>query len=69
MSGDIESARRKLNAKVLGRDGVSGTAVGLKGGSPCLKVYVRDAAAAKAVPSSVDGFPVVTETTGTFRRL
>lgn len=69
MSAGIEAARKKLNAKVLGRDGVSGTAIGLKGGSPCLKVYVRDAAAAKGVPPSVGGFPVVTEVTGTFRRL
>lgn len=69
MSGDIRDALKKLNAQVLGRDGVTGTAVGQKGGSPCLKVYVRDAKAAAGVPSKVDGFRVVTETTGVFRRL
>lgn len=69
MGGDIREALKKLNDRVLGRDGVTGTAVGAKGGSPCLKVYVRDSKAASGVPSKVDGFSVVTEVAGVFRRL
>lgn len=69
MAGDIESAQKSLNAKVLGKKGVSGTAIGMKGGGPCLKVYVSDAAAGRSVPKKVGGFPVVVETTGAFRRL
>jgi hypothetical protein len=66
---DIKAAQAELNATVLGRDGVSGTAIGLHGGSPCLKVYVRDAKAARGLPKRVRGFRVVTEATGDFRRL
>ena len=66
---DIKAALSKLNAKVLGREGVTGTAIGQKAGSPCLKVYVKDADSGRTVPSRVDGYPVVVETTGTFRRL
>jgi len=67
MGSDLEAARRKLTDKVMGRAGISGTAVGEKGGKPCLKVYVSDGKAAKGVPRSVDGFRVVVEKTGTFR--
>ncbi len=69
MSGDIKAAHRKLTGKVMGRDGISGTAIGQKGGKPCLKVYVSDSKAGRSVPSNVGGFPVVVEKTGGFRRL
>lgn len=69
MTDDIQAALSKLNAKVLGRDGVTGTAIGQKAGAPCLKVYVSDAKSGGSVPSNVNGFPVVVETTGKFRRL
>ena len=54
---------------MLGKAGVTGTAIGMKGGGPCLKVYVSDKGAASSIPKKVDGFPVVVETTGSFRRL
>jgi hypothetical protein len=68
-AGQLDAARRELNARVMGRPGVSGTAIGERGGKPCLKVYVSDAAASGSVPKSVGGFPVVVETTGLFKRL
>ena len=69
MADDIRGAQRKLNDKVMGRPGVSGTAIGEKGGKPCLKVYLSDPEAGKSVPKNVGGFPVDAEVTGSFRRL
>ena len=68
MSGDVKKAQAELNAKVLGRDGVTGTAIGLDGDKPCLKIYVRDAKSARGLPKRIAGFRVVTEVTGEFRR-
>ena len=65
----LESAQRKLTSRVMGRPGVTGTAIGEMGGKPCLKVYVTEKSAGKNVPKSVDGFPVVVEVTGAFKRL
>jgi hypothetical protein len=53
----------------MGRKGVSGTAIGQRGGGPCLLVYVSDKQSATGVPRTIDGFSVVIETTGSFRRL
>ena len=69
MAEDIESAQRKLSDRVMGKPGVSGTAIGQKGGKPCLKVYVNGPDAGGSVPKRVGGFPVVVENTGKFRRL
>ena len=69
MSADLKKAQRALTDEVMGRTGVSGTAIGEKGGKPCLKVYVDDAKAGRSVPKSVAGVPVVVEVTGAFRRL
>lgn len=65
----MKDAHRKLTGRVMGRPGVSGTAIGEHGGKPCLKVYVSDDAAGKDVPKKVGGYPVVVERTGVFRRL
>jgi hypothetical protein len=64
--GTIEHALRELTRKVMGRPGVSGTAIGEKHGKPCLKVYVSGADVGRALPSTVEGYPVVAETTGPF---
>lgn len=64
MSGDVKAAHRELTAKVMGRPGVTGTAVGERGGGPCLKVYVESSEAGKGVPDRVRGVPVVVEVTG-----
>jgi hypothetical protein len=66
---DLKCAHRELTAQVMGRPGVSGTAIGERRGKPCLKVYVSDASAGRAVPKRVGGYPVVVETTGSFKRL
>lgn len=69
MSPALKDAHRELAGRVMGRAGVSGTAIGKKGGKPCLKVYVSDSSAANKVPKSVGGFRVVVEKTGAFRKL
>ena len=69
MAKDLKSAHRELTGKVMGRTGVSGTAIGQRGGKPCLKVYVSDSKAGRSVPKKVGGYPVVVEKTGKFKRL
>jgi hypothetical protein len=66
---DLEAARQELTRRVMGRPGVSGTAVGERNGQPCLKVYVSDREAGRSIPKDVGGYPVVVETTGPFRGL
>ena len=68
MSGDVKAALSELNGKVLGKPGVTGTAVGESGGSPCLLVYLSDASARASVPNRVAGVPVKVEVTGSFKR-
>ena len=65
----MKAALKKLTNKVIDRPGVTGTAIGLSGGKPCLKVYVKNPSAAGGIPSSVDGHRVKVEETGTFNRL
>jgi hypothetical protein len=69
VSADIKAAHRELTKAVMGRPGVSGTAIGLHDGEPCLVVYLSEEGAGKSVPRSVKGFPVVTKLSGGFRRL
>lgn len=69
MDPKLEAAQRKLTTKVMGRPGVTGTAIGERRGKVCLKVYVSDKKAGKSLPRTVDGFQVVIEVTGTFQRL
>ena len=51
--------------------GVEGTAIGLYEGKPCIKVFssVKAQKLRSKIPSSVEGYPVVIEETGTFRAL
>lgn len=69
MDPKLEAAQRKLAAQVMGRPGVIGTAIGEKGGEPCLKVYVADSRVGKTIPRKLGGFPVEVEVTGSIRRL
>jgi len=69
VTSDIEGAHKELTRRVMGRPGVTGTAIGLVGGEPCLKVYLTEKGAGGSLPSTVRGFRVVREVTGSFRRL
>jgi hypothetical protein len=65
----MRGALKKLTDAVIDRPGVTGTAIGLSGGRPCLKVYVEDRRAAGRIPSSIGGHRVKVEETGTLNRL
>ena len=67
MNADLEAARRALTERVMGRPGVSGTAVGRSGGKPCLQVLVSDASASGGIPRQVGGFRVIVKKTGRFK--
>ena len=64
----MKAALSKLTKAVIDRPGVTGTAIGLSSGKPCLKVFVEDRRAAGRIPSKVDGHRVEVEETGTFNR-
>ena len=67
MDQKLEAAHRELTKRVMGQLGVTGTAIGESGGKPCLKVYVMDEEARKALPRRIGGFRVVIEMAGAFR--
>ena len=64
----MKGALGKLTKAVIDRPGVTGTAIGLSKGKPCLKVFVKDRRAAGKIPSRIDGHRVEVEETGTFER-
>lgn len=65
----LDAALAELTNRVMGRPGISGTAIGERSGKPCLKVYVTEEKVGMGVPRNVGGFRVVIEVTGSFRRL
>ena len=70
MAGDIEKAHQLLTNRVISKPGVAGTAIGLKDGEPCIKVYVEGSSRKTVgdIPSTFEGFPVVVEGSGPFHR-
>lgn len=71
MTGDIEEAHRQLTHRLISKPGVAGTAIGQNAGKPCLKVYVESNSrkVLDSIPSSFEGFAVIVEGSGPFRRL
>ncbi len=71
MAGDIEEAHRHLTDRLISKPGVAGTAIGQKAGKPCIKVYVESNSrkVLDAIPSVFEGFSVIVEGSGPFRRL
>ena len=41
MSSSIDAAHDRVTRRVIGKKGVAGTAIGTRGGRPCLKVYLE----------------------------
>ncbi|NNM34275.1 MAG: hypothetical protein HKO53_14460 [Gemmatimonadetes bacterium] len=70
MSDSLERAQARVTRKVIDMEGVTGTAMGLCNGQPCIKVYLEsDSSALRSrLPRSESGFPVVAEVTGKIRR-
>ena len=69
MDKKLDAARRELTNRVMGKPGVSGTAVGERGGKPCLVVMVSDGSLKKALPKEVGVYPVKVEVSEPFRPL
>jgi hypothetical protein len=65
----LEEVLRDRTDSLMATPGVVGTAQGLCDGRPCIKVFVakKTAAVLKAIPASVEGYPVAVEETGEFR--
>ena len=65
----IEDALKAHTDRLMAIPGVVGIAQGLCDGKPCIKVFVakKTTDLLKAIPVSVEGYPVATEETGEFR--
>jgi hypothetical protein len=65
----IEEVLREQTDRLMAVSGVVGTALGMCGGKPCIKVYVEvDASeAARKIPGTLGGYPVRVEKTGEIR--
>jgi hypothetical protein len=72
-SRDINVVLRAHDKELLAIHGVVGVYVGVldDGKTPCLKVMLaeKSAEAERAIPKSIEGFPVVIEVTGEIRPL
>lgn len=71
MGDSIDRAHDLVTRRVIGMKGVSGTAIGTRGGKPCIKVYLEkdDRRLRSRLPRRAGGFPVDVEVTGRVRRL
>lgn len=70
MSGSVGAAHDRITRRVIGMKGVAGTAIGTRGGKPCIKVYLEedDKALRGKLPRRVEGIPVDVEVTGKMKR-
>lgn len=64
----IEDVLAMHNDSLMALPGVVGTAIGLCNGAPCIRVFVRDSAAAKRnrLADKLDGYPLRVEISGEF---
>jgi hypothetical protein len=67
----IQQVQEEHTREWMAIPGVEGTAIGLYKGKPCIKVFssVKPQKLRGKIPSSVEGYPVIIEETGTFRAL
>ena len=67
----IEQVQEKHIAEWMAIPGVEGIAIGIFDNKPCIKIFSsRNAAYLQAkIPSTIEGYPVIIEETGTFHAL
>lgn len=67
----IEQALKEHTNELMSIPGVVGAAIGLCNENPCIKVYVirRTPELDQKIPDSIEGYPVIMEESGEFRRL
>jgi hypothetical protein len=64
----IEAVLAAHTQSLMSLPGVVGTALGLCGDAPCIRVFVADAAAARqTIPGRLEGYPVRIDVTGPIR--
>ena len=65
----LEEVLRERTDGLMATPGVVGVAQGLCGAKPCIKVFVakKTSESLKAIPASLEGYPVSVEETGEFR--
>ena len=72
MSGKkIQQIQEEHTREWMAIPGVEGTAIGLYKGKPCIKVFssIKPQKLQGKIPSSIEGYPVIIEETGTFQAL
>ena len=67
----IQEVQKEHTNELMAVPGVVGTAIGICNGMPCIKVYVvkKTRELDRKIPDTIEGYPVMTEETGEFRRL
>ena len=67
----IQEVRKEHTGELMAVPGVVGTAIGMCNERPCIKVYVvkKTPELDRKIPDTLEGYPVMTEETGEFRRL
>lgn len=67
----IEQVQKEHTEEWMAIDGVEGIAIGLYKNKPCIKIFSSKKAdnLRGKIPSTVEGYPVIIEETGTFRAL
>jgi hypothetical protein len=67
----IEQILKAHNQDLLSLPGVNGTAIGVKEGKPCIKVYVSEKSPEldQKIPSQLSGYPVEVEEKGEIQTL
>lgn len=67
----IEQVLEQHTRELMSIPGVVGTAAGLCGRAPCVKVYVmkRTPDLERKIPDTLDGYPVMIEETGEIRAI
>jgi hypothetical protein len=71
LSKKIQQVQEEHTREWMAITGVEGTAIGLYEGKPCIKIFssVKPQKLRGKIPTSVEGYPIVIEETGTFRAL
>jgi len=67
----IEQVQEEHTDGWMAIHGVEGTAIGLFEGKPCIKIFTssKSQQLRANIPSTIEGYPVVIEETGTFQAL
>ena len=67
----IEEVLKENTAKWMAVEGVEGVAIGSRGGRECIRVFssLEESHLRPQIPSTVQGYPVVFERTGSFGAL